>query len=59
MVNKRYKMAGISTNIIITYLKDKNKTQLYPRDTKNGNERMDEFNKAENKEMKRGTARTR
>lgn len=52
-------MAGISTNIIITYLKDKNKTQLYPRDTKNGNERMDEFNKAENKEMKRDTARTR
>ena len=40
MVNKRYKMTGISPNIIIICLQDKNKTQLHPRDTKKGNEWM-------------------
>ena len=37
MVNKKYKMTRISPNITITYLKDKDKTLLYPRDTKKSN----------------------
>lgn len=51
-------MTRVSPNITITYLKDKDKTLLYPRDTKKKvtSKWMDEFRKAENKEMMRDTA---
>lgn len=46
-----------SPNITITSFKDKDKTLLYPRDTKKVTSKwMDEFRKAENKEMMRDTA---